>query len=165
MVPEQTVWTLTRTFLKGKLQRELDIARVTGAADLAYSRKRYIRTRVLGSATIAIGIRTSEMGLIEKVEELRPELQFEALAKLELLEQSEIPVIQSGPTKDVSTRIPKPWAPCRQSPCKSINCEAARIEPIIDCFLARPVTGPVRTRAERAGIGKVLARQYGDREP
>jgi len=100
-----------RMDLEHELQAELDRAGVSRADDWIAGRdigrgaptaERAIGRRIAASGVAidrAEGI--SDLGVIEHVEELRPELSAEPLRELEVLEYGEVHVLETGVTEDV----------------------------------------------------------------
>jgi len=77
-----------------ELQRELDLSRIVWSiarrADLAEVRARKVRRAGNCDHTVAAKSRSIEVGVVQDVEELRPELQAEALLHLKFLKSGEI---------------------------------------------------------------------------
>src|SRR5262249_36747965 len=134
--------------LEGKLQRHLNLPRIARRCELA---ARPARGRSYWA--VRVGRRNAcadaePLRMVEDVEELGAVLQLDPLSELEILEQREIEVGESGAAQKVATRIAE-FAVFRAS-------EDERVEPltvgeILDDDLATQVIG-ARAAAERAGI-------------
>src|ERR1019366_4418706 len=73
-----------------------DVRSGTAAAEATHG-------RIIEAETILPAIRIGEVGMVENVEELRPELGVEALAEMPVLGQREIHVFETGIRKNVAS--------------------------------------------------------------
>src|SRR5208337_121074 len=96
---------------ENKLQAELNRARASrthgrvGGGDVGSgtTAAEATRGRIIEAETILPAIRIGEVGMVENVEELSPELGAEALAKMPVLRQREIEILETGIGENVAS--------------------------------------------------------------
>src|SRR6476659_7908473 len=80
--------------LKVKFQRNLSNSRILCGEDAAALRWQF-----------DIGVRIVELRVVERIESLRAELQRYRFRETEVLEDRKVPIVETRPAKDISTRI------------------------------------------------------------
>ena len=98
---------------ENQLQAELNRARASrthgrvGGGDVrsGTAAAEATRGRIIEAVTILAAIRIGEVGVVENVEELRPELGAEALAEMPVLRQREVHVAETGIGENVAAHV------------------------------------------------------------
>src|ERR1700720_3135629 len=105
---------------ENKLQAELNRARASGTngwvggSDVGSgaAASEAAHGRIIEAETILAAVRIGEVGMVENVEELRPELGAEALAEMPVLRQGEAHVAETGIGENVASHgaeLPQCW--------------------------------------------------------
>lgn len=144
-----------RLVLKVQLQRQLDLARISGAPRPS-SQNGIQRIRNLAERAIEARVSDSKRGvwigevwMIEGIEELSAELPLESLSHSEHLEQTEVRHLNSGSMEGAR--------PARSERPVGWKCECRRIDEEACIGVARSITGRACERiANTVGIRGVI---------
>src|SRR5262245_40308157 len=145
--PSLRLRRLCGKFLEAELQRELNLSRRGGTADLAET------------AAASVGIGRAEVGFVEEVEEFGSELQPRRFGyrQCEVLLQTEIELIEGVATGDVAPGVAEGLIHTR-------NRDVTYVEIIVDCarpFRRKHRSADVRTQRHAAEERRQVGRDGG----
>src|SRR4051794_35879292 len=94
--------------LKVQLEAQLDVTRVSRIGELAersHVRQADRLTRIRRADVQVSCTRIRELGVIEDVETLKPQLSPDGFRELEVLEDREVPLVNAGAAEDIPSCV------------------------------------------------------------